>query len=320
MQKLLLFFVFSFFAVAFTWGQQARPSAQTDRLVSNGGKFQGQQTEVVNDTLIPSGLLLACGDTVTIYSSSDNWGYVTGTNGYGDKEKAQRFSFPNFSGAAVVEAWVFFAEKGGPGTAQITTKAYSAASATAAPGALLGTSTARTAAQVALNPTSLVPTIFPFPTAAALTSADFFLSVDINAAYGTGDTLGIFSTRDDCGGGAWEKFSDDRWFSFTDATSWGLSLSLYVLPILQRATSLDAEALRGQTYVSREGNEMVLVREGYAAHAASMKLYTAQGQLVADWQAQPGERATFDASQLPEGVYVWVVETAEGAFGLKFKY
>lgn len=174
---------------------------------------------VAIDTLVP--YPAGC-DSALYLTGSTNGGYVMGTNGYGDLEKAQLF--PTTGSGTVTDIMVFFGAKEIVGTPDnITAKIYSGTGA-GGPTTLLGTSDPVSVTNV---DTSGAFTVFTFNTPVSY-SGDFFASIEV----GTGnDTVGIIHTGTGCLANAWEMWSDNSWSS-VDAGWGGFDVSMIMFAVV----------------------------------------------------------------------------------------
>ncbi|MDG2228405.1 MAG: PKD domain-containing protein, partial [Flavobacteriales bacterium] len=70
-----------------------------------------------------------------------------------------------------------------------------------------------------------------FPAAVNVGGAPFYCGITMNG-FGANDSLGIVSnsTTDPTPNTAWEQWSDNTWYTFDDANSWGNPYSLYITP------------------------------------------------------------------------------------------
>ncbi len=178
--------------------------------------------ENVNDTI--GGTIAAGCNTGPFLTRANGGGWVAGTNGYEDQEKAQRITV-NFPGN-FYSILVAFGSKqilGAPDN--VTAKIY-AATATGV-GALVATSSPVSTSNI---DTAIGFTKFSFPTPVSFTPGNYFLSVVVGGnASGIQDTIGIIHTDDNCGNNtAWEKWSDGNWYAMNDSLAWGLDVSLYI--------------------------------------------------------------------------------------------
>lgn len=198
------------------------------------------------DTLLPKMFALDC-FAPTLYNSS-NGGYVVGTNGYSDQEKAQRFDGCDISSISGVGFWIGGKTVGANDS--IHAKVYSVTVA-GAPGTLLGTSLPVAFSDIDTN-FNLLDTMsfFHFASPIATSNEDFFISLEVSG--GAGDTLGIVTSADPCSfnvGYSYEKWSDGTWHSL--AIAWPLDLDLFVFPILNYENLSTPTAIDDTTVTSK---------------------------------------------------------------------
>ncbi len=166
--------------------------------------------EAVNDTIRP-GVLSGCSGLGPFLIQSNNGGWVSGTNGYGDLEKGQ-FLFDAGRGEVYSIMALIGAKKAGNGDGTFEANLYMFDSN--GPSSYLGTTQSRTFADI---DTSGAFTTFPFATPISY-AWNFFASVVVDKP-GNTDSIVVLHTDLDCGGnGAWEKWDDGSWNTFA---SWG---------------------------------------------------------------------------------------------------
>ncbi len=181
-------------------------------------------------------------------------GYICGTNCYGDLEKAEFISTSLYSSVVnpIITGVVvlFFNYNSGFGTngnSNISLKLYNGTSVTTAPGTLLG-SVSENLSNIYNNTTNvntvnycgdpsfvftnpiIMPYKFIFSTPVGAPNAGgFFASVTIPNI--TGDTVAILNKKSSTNNTAWEKWSDNNWYSMS--SSWGSNYNLAILPIIE---------------------------------------------------------------------------------------
>lgn len=167
-----------------------------------------------------------------------NTGYRTGTNTFGDKEKAHFFDLSATANTYITRCYIFFAKANSINQTglnkTINIKVYDGTSNT--PGALLG-STSTTLENIRIDVLLNDKTDIYFPSAISLpASKKFFLSVDFSSLSWPNDTLAVFSSLSGrTPNYAWEKWSDNSWNTVTSES--GLSLSLYMNPFVSTNTT-----------------------------------------------------------------------------------
>lgn len=272
-----------------------------------------------NDTLVPPIFSESCAASLITYYSN-NWGFISGTNGYGDFEKAQLFSLPaTGSNFKIQELWAFFIVASPIGNGPLRGKIYSESGG--APNTLLATSADIQVGQIALDDNFIVPTIFAFAPAVNITGSKFFGSVDIRDLYATSDTVGLWMTEDGCGDGAetYELWNDETWNPIDEAWN-GLESNFLMGVVVQfdEASSTNAPAsLNGLSlYPASPNPASTELRLPYSLENAGnteISIYSTDGRLIQriDKGFQPAGKFTevLDINQLPAGAYIYGVST-----------
>lgn len=273
-------------------------------------------TEVVNDTMGPS-VLPGCNTTPMLVGSS-NGGYVSGTNGYGDKEKAQ--ALITVGAGDIYSALVLFGGKSAAGSGNFQAKIYDAEPT--GPTTLKGTSANVAFAAIDTNGF----TTFPFTTPVPYTE-DFFISVVVDN--GTAAEIGIYHTDDMCGGGtAWEKWSDDSWYAFNDASAWGFDPVLFMFAEVDEASGFTVNEhliQRGshKVFPNPSKNEAHLIYSLINnANEVSVSVTSVSGQLIAVYpqgaQTSGLHGLDLNVSQFAAGTYMYTIttdgQTTQGKF------
>ncbi len=194
--------------------------------VSLSVKGSKSQSAVTTDTLDSHFV-----GTPTLYLS-DNSGYVSGHNGYGDLSKLQKFDAAYGVSAAgkITKVLFAFAVKKGNPASTINVKIWN--DVAGAPGSVIGSVTI---------PYSQIDS-------SGLTTAEFLTPIDIPAnktfyagftlSYTPNDTLGLITTRDgdfpDAITHTWEEWGDNSFASIGDPLNgWGLDIALAVFPVVE---------------------------------------------------------------------------------------
>lgn len=196
--------------------------------------FNSAGAEAINDTL-SANLLPGCNPGPFLIAST-NGGFLAGTNGYGDLEKAQRIQTNTLG--AIHSVLVAFGAKKIVGTADdINVIIYNVNATNGSPS---GTGVATSeAVSVANIDTSGQFTRFSFATPVNY-SGDFFASVVVSGG-NMNDTVGILHTGGNCGGGsAWERWDTGQWYAFNDPNAWGpnADVVLYIFVEVEKAGNI----------------------------------------------------------------------------------
>lgn len=185
---------------------------------------------------------LVVGDSARIYGAGVTpvWGFLSGTNSYGDLAKAEKYTNVNGRPVTSVILGIGYARSAGA-TDSLTVRIWDANGASGLPGTVLGTT------KVSMNTVSTnvngLPyryTVANFPTPVT-TNATFYAGFLIN--YIAGDTIAVATTSqfnganhvyqgyelNNLGGGVtqWGAIDSD----------WGVPLSMYIFPIQCSASS-----------------------------------------------------------------------------------
>ncbi len=281
---------------------------------------------VENDTLFGAAFALPCGDQITSFFSN-NWGFISGTNGYTDFEKAQRITLGAGNNFTVQEIWGFFAAASEVNNGPLRAKVYST-SAGGAPTTELGVSADINVSDIDTSSSSLVPTIFTFATPPAVTGPEIFISIDFEDLYASQDTVGLWMTADECGDGndAYELWGDGSgWFPLDSPDSWGLETNLLigVVVAFDPISSQSPEPVAGMNglriFPASPNPTSADLNINYQLDQSSklqIEIYATDGKLLQriDKGIQPSGRFTeiLNTEQFPAGAYVYgvITETA----------
>lgn len=286
----------------------------------------------IMDTLIPGAFQDTCGRNVFSFTITDRWGFLAGTNEFGDLQKAQRFTFDRAEEYTVQEVWVFFAERSAVNDGDVTINIYDA-DGNGAPSTLVGTSAPVRASELNVDPNAVVATIFTFDTPPTVNTPQYFASVDLTDLYANNDTVGILISQNGCGDGSdsWEQFSDgSTWVSIDDAdNSWDLEANFLIFSIVDfMTTSVD------DPFVSEKGLTLYpaapnpagdFTRLSYDLDQDSevrIEIYSADGRLIQNidkGHLPTGEHQEFiSLDQFPAGQYVYGIVTENARIMSKF--
>lgn len=249
-------------------------------------------------------------------SGSDQLG---GTNTFGDKEKAQFFTYTgggNITGVIVP----FGMKKANSGTTNYTVNLYDATTAATSPGVLLGTS--QSIAFSAIDTADANTFMF---TSSVSVSDNFFASVIVSPGNPTDDTVAVLQFFDgtnpsnSCGNGtAWEKQFDNTWHPFNGSlsTEWGADIQLAIFPIIDNSTAGIEDLSPVTTHKLYPNPASEVVNVSYALNITADVTFTltdingkimytsAQAALPAGAYNQ-----TVDISALATGVYNYSITT-----------
>ncbi|MGZ4089502.1 MAG: hypothetical protein ACXVNO_02210 [Bacteroidia bacterium] len=197
----------------------------------------------------PAGWTLSEYGTGAPYAAN---GFVNGKNSLGDKEKAMYFDVSSTSLTLITQVYVGFSTAySATPSKTIAVKIYDGTSGT--PGAsALGQATldmGTIMTDVANVRYSLL--IFSSPISLPA-SKKFFASVDVTGLQWTStikDSLSVYSNTDPQSSPtpAWEKWSTNAWYNYSNINSWGLGISLLIHPFLTQAPLVATISASGNT-------------------------------------------------------------------------
>lgn len=291
------------------------------------------QSRVTMDTIFYPVADETCGNFVTVYTvdPSDGGGYVSGTNGYGDLEKAQRLVYEANGPYKILEIWGFFAEAAAVNNGALRMKVYSVDPLTGGPDSLLSQSNDLKTRDLKTDPQGVPATVFSLSNPVTIRNDTFFVSCDFSDLYAARDTAALFMTNDSCGFGtdAWELFEDGTtWASIDD--SYGLDANWIVAAVVQFDEATDVNdpfvAQRGlQLFPASPNPTNDWINLPYHIENSSrvtIEVYATDGKLIQRLhrgQQQPGRYTEkLNVQSLPAGTYVYGIVTDEARIMSRF--
>lgn len=195
----------------------------------------------INVTDVPTGCDTAhypLAGTPTIYGSS-NGGYVSGNNGYGDKAKADYFSGFT-SGWTISEAFIYFGAATGS-SSQVPIKIWNDNGTGGAPGTTaLGTVNVPIST-IITDVTAQQVTYVTFTSPVAI-DGSFFVGVVLPTVAGDSVAIVTNTDGDTSPGTAWEQWSDNVWYAYSDGSSWGMNVQHAIWPLICDPTNVSTSA------------------------------------------------------------------------------
>ncbi len=179
------------------------------------------------DTLIN----ISAADTLRLYSTN-NGGYISGWNGYGDLSKAEAYSnYSPYNSITGMELFLYGVNDGGNG-ATVDFNIWDDNGGT--PGSIIA-STQVSLANIQASTSGNGIYLVTFPSSVTINGGTIYCGITMNgfASYPGGqDSLGIVtnSVYDLTANSGWEQWSDGTWYDMNSA--WGYDFSYYIRPIL----------------------------------------------------------------------------------------
>lgn len=319
------------FSIPFMMLGQQRASQPDESSRMRLAELPTSYTRAANDTLRPASFTQPCGNTVLTYNSSSNWGFVAGTNGFGDKEKAQRLEYNTTADIDILEIWAFFAVAKPVGDGTVKMKLYDTFT-DGGPNTLIGETGSSRVSGLGIADSAIVATIFPVTGNVSLSGESSFLaSLDISGIYATNDTVGLFTTEEPCGDttNSWELFSDDSWANMSSSVTWGLQIDLYLAAVISfdETSSIDDRlSLKGlaigPAFPSPAQTSLTIPVTLDQPSDLEVAVYDLAGRQV--FSSRKGLLGSgehdirLDINELPAGLYTFMIQTPQGALGSKF--
>ncbi|MEL7124341.1 MAG: T9SS type A sorting domain-containing protein [Bacteroidota bacterium] len=232
----------------FSFAQTRVIESNPQLLLPNPGIESDISFRMEMDTLAPAALDQACADTITAFSFQEQWGFITGNNGFGDRQKGQYFSIEESKSLEVTQLAAFMS-----GTVvndgNIRANIYSVNSV-GAPDQLLGTSLDVKVSEIAEFPGL---TAFTFEQPVVVDDNEFIAVIDFNDLYESQDTAFIFHTNPGCGVGTevWEQASNMSWFNFDEIYDADVSLGMFAFVTLGEEIEIpEMDTLFGGSFLS----------------------------------------------------------------------
>lgn len=286
----------------------------------SGTKFTNHHYRSISDTLYPLSYTTALGCTLTVYSVVGDSGYVVGTNGYGDKEKAQRYDLSSYQllEGSVTGAYIWAGGKRVSATpGNVVLKVYSVTAN--APGSVISTSDPVSMDNVDTSGSNF--TYFNFASPATIpSSGSFFVSMVMSQV--DGDTISLVSSQDGCfenSGYAWEKWNDNSWHSFLSA--WPLDFDIAIFPIVNHQfgsgiNDVNSGIAGVNIFPNPASDNLTLNFILSKTTSVNCKIFNAAGKEVMNTGNENFNKGihnkVIDLSSLNNGVYMLSMETLTG--------
>ncbi len=299
--------------------QSRTPGKDRKSSATNGAThlLSAQRTQSVNDTL-GANILPGC-NVGPFLLGTDEGGFLAGTNGYGDLEKAQ-FINTNTNGS-IHSVLVAFGGKVIVGTPdEYNAKIYSGNTAIG-PQTQLGSNSANVSSTNIDTAGNF--TRFAFATPISYNGA-FFASVVVDGN-NKNDSIGIFHTAESCGGpSAWELWDDNTWNSFL--SGWEIDPVMYIFVEVDAIMSTDNPRLieRGshKVFPNPGKGETTLTYSLLKGEQVEISLSDLAGRQVSvknlGFQTQGLNAYRFNTANLPNGIYLYTIRAGNQRLTGKF--
>ncbi len=243
-----LTFTVVFFSIGTAANAQNKIKAKPAKSVSAARDFQGKSAPSNTALFAKKNSSKSACDTLNLNAYKNTWtvtsysvtatpqfssGFVNGVNTYGDKVKAAYF--PNTGANTYVLGGMIALAKAYSTTPSktVTVKIWNVVSGN--PGTVLASQTV-TMQKLMTDVNGNYFTDVHFASPVLVSGAAFFMGIDMSGLDWTTshDTLSIQSNVDPetSPTATWEMQTDNNWYSYTNASSWGLNISLAIFPVM----------------------------------------------------------------------------------------
>ena len=259
MKTKLLAYIMTFILVNFFLGLQLNAQnkikSKPALSIASAHDYSGNSS-VVNSVLskVENSTKSAC-DTLNLNAYKNTWtvvdysvsatplyssGFINGVNTYGDKAKAAYFANTNANTYITGGMFALSRAYSSNPSKTVTVRIWNVVSGN--PGSILASQTV-TMQQLMTDANGNYFSVVQFANPVLVSGAAFFMGFDISGLdWATShDTLSIQSNQDPqtTPTTTWEMQSDNLWYSYTNAASWNLNISLAVFPVM---TNVPADA------------------------------------------------------------------------------
>jgi hypothetical protein len=308
---LILFVVYTFFSGGYAQSKKLFTESSSTEPELGFQPFGGVSAlTFATDTLVPGGFFNC---NFVIYTS-DNGGYVAGTNGYGDLEKVEFYEYTG--GGSITEMLIWFVAKAQAANPDNVTGLVYDVTANGNPGNVLGTTT------VPMTGIDTTGSLTSFVFSPPITVGDSFF-VGIRMSTTPGDTVGIIMTEENCLSmtNAWELWSDGTtWTRFDDPISWELVSDMGIFPVITTPSGIDdivnlpGNFVLKQNYPNPFNPATTIAYDLHKSADVTIKIYNLAGQevktLLKGKQPAGSKQVTWDGRdnnghQVASGVYLY---------------
>ncbi|NJB85509.1 hypothetical protein GGR26_001254 [Lewinella marina] len=326
--KTLLPFVFFLLLPFLATGQKTADPGQHEAPSQRFDAPRSALAKALIDTILPAALSDTCARSAMAFGITDIDGFVTGSNGYGDLVKLQRFSFNADGPFAITSVGVAFA--GYDTTIEETflqALVFDDLQPDSSFGDFLGVSDSVQVRNIALPTTQIEFTFFDFPEPVIVERDSFLVGVDFSDTYNATENgyVGIYHTRQDCGDGrnTFEFFpTQGGGLGFaTLFDNWGgLNIEMFMVVVIDTEVSTATRhplADYGASVSPNPASSLAAVTfrtELPGTYAATLTDLTGRQlrQSRLNTPAGPSARIEWQVGDLPAGLYLYHIDGPAG--------
>lgn len=259
---------------------------------------------------------------VSLYDTLDNFGiglnpstlltgvsgYVTGTNGFNDRAKAERFVNP-ITTRKLYGALFRFGKGKNSTSPSVEMDAWNVNAGS--PGTVAGSVSVPLATILGhISGNQYTKITFPSPVDV---SSTFFVGFKVPAGP---DTLAIRSSLlgPANSGTAWEQWQDLTWHEMSATNSWDADISLMVFPIMINTITGVEEIMGGPEVVlfPNPATDQIRLMEREAGSTVRVQVFSLQGTLIKELDTASGPISFINLNGLAKGLYMIGLTNREG--------
>lgn len=257
-------------------------------------------------------------DTLVVYiatSSGQPAGYISGTNTYGDNAKADKFTGIPTNHVITGGIIGFAVSEATNSTKKVTATVWNTSGTGGSPGAQLG------AYDITIQSIDVNNfTAFTFTNPINAPTSGFYMGIQWSGLSNS-DTIAVYTSTDRGSNTAWERWSDNNWYSYDDADSWGIAVSHAIFPVICPVGAVGEEEIWDGVSVfpnPTDGNVNVYLKLK-TNEDVNIRVFNPVGQLVTSHNAPNtyGGTYSFDLSGRSAGLYF--VEVSAGNLTRTYK-
>ncbi len=247
------------------------------------------------------------GDMVmySIHYPSGVYGYISGTNGYSDKAKANSFTPSSPYNLLVGVNFKFGKATWKTTPYHVPVKVWDNTGPGGSPGNVL-LSDSIPIQQICTDVSNHAYTNLMFPTPLSISNS-YFLGIELPTLVGDSIVLMTNKNGQAMPNTAWEQWRNGNWYPYTDSTSWKYSVSHTIFPIMCKPdygipeTSKDNIAV----YPNPAAQNVNIDFGAYMYSKVSIKVYNLVGSLVKEinYNGTPTHLLKIDFADSPNGFY-----------------
>lgn len=295
--------------------------------ISETRTFEGVSTpplnvsgaEMESDTLGPPSSCASNSVTLNLGRSS-NGGYISGTNGHGDQEKATTYAVSGYR--RVTDALVYFGAKEHVTNGSFVAHVYQLDTSATTVNALMGNpiATSDPVSVASIDTVAGNITAFHFSTPATVKGA-FAIGIQVDNG---GDTVGIIHSQDGCGRNlALEKLQNGNWGQVSSRWSNG-NVIFFIFAVVEYNIGIEESTIATQSlraFPNPATDQVTIAYDLTENSHVTLRVTDIQGRVIAEQdeaQTAGEQRFELNTSGLSTGTYFYSIQNGETVLNGKF--